>query len=71
MSSFRFCLASKQILLLKKKLSYRFIMNSAIILLISTALGVFAIPTAVSETGLEAVTYLVTLRHSKLFHALQ
>ena len=46
-------------------------MNSAIILLISTALGVFAIPTAVSETGLEAGTYLVTLRHSKLFHALQ
>ena len=46
------------------------ILNSPIILLISVALGVFAIPTAISETGLEAGTHLVTLRHSELFHAL-
>ena len=54
----------------RMSLSYRFIMNSAIILLIWTALGVFAIPTAISATGLKAGTYLITLRHSKLFHAL-
>ena len=51
-------------------LSYRFIMNSAIILLIWTALGVFAIPTAISATGLKAGAHLITLRHSELFHAL-
>ena len=45
-------------------------MNSAIILLISTALGVFAIPTAILATDLEAGTHLVTLRHSEIFHAL-
>ena len=54
----------------RMSLSYRFIMNSAIILLIWTALGVFAIPTAISATGLKAGTYLITLRHSELFHAL-
>ena len=54
----------------RMSLSYRFIMNSAIILLIWTALGVFAIPTAISATGLKAGAHLITLRHSELFHAL-
>ena len=54
----------------RMSLSYRFIMNSAIILLIWTALGVFAIPTAISATGLKAGAHLISLRHSELFHAL-